>query len=90
MAMAYADTAAVQGLCGLYLRPLDHWTDHGDGRADPVFVPPLTTAEQADYADLVVMARFGVSMTLAEWQAVKADAAALKAIIHVLSVIVRD
>ncbi len=72
------------------------------------FTPPLTTAEQATFADLQTMANFGVTLTLTEWQAIKADAvglktyfglatptlvqtaAATKAIIHVLSVIVRD
>lgn len=47
------------------------------------FNPPLTPAEQATFDDLVTMAKFGVSMTLAEWQSIKADAAGLKSYLGV-------
>lgn len=66
-------------------RVADHWIS-GSGELSPfpgsgltpVFVPPLTTAEQATLADLQTMARFGVTLTLAEWQSIKTDAASLK------------
>ena len=72
------------------------------------FAPPLTVDEEAIFADLQTMARFGVAMTLEEWRAIKTDAAGLKAylaittptlaqtaaatkaIIRVLAVIVRS
>lgn len=51
------------------------------------FAPDLSPAESAALstavADLSVMARFGVTMTLAEWQRVKPDASALKAYLGV-------
>jgi hypothetical protein len=72
------------------------------------WTPDLSAADQTNIADIVTMTGFGVTMTLAEWQSIKSDAAGLKtyfglasptlvqtaaatkAIIHVLSVIVRD
>ncbi|HUW16221.1 MAG TPA: hypothetical protein VMW94_04010 [Actinomycetes bacterium] len=48
-------------------------------------MPPLSPTEQETLAELVRMARFGVTMTLAEWQAIKADAAGLKAYLGVAS-----
>lgn len=64
-------------LCAAYLRPIAEWQDLADGPT-PVFVPPLTAPEQAVLADLVRMARFGVDMTLAEWQSIKAAAAEIR------------
>jgi hypothetical protein len=78
--MAVSDVV-LSGLCSLYLRtpvasPVDTaWT----------FNPPLTTAEQATFADLQSMANFSVDMTLAEWQSIKADAANLKAYVGIAS-----
>lgn len=66
-------------LCRLYLRWPASCSIDGAGNYVTTFVPPLTTAEQAILADLVLMAKFGVELTLAEWQSIKADAAALKA-----------
>jgi hypothetical protein len=60
-----------------YLRPGVLCTTP-DG-SDIVFNPPLTVAEQAIFADLQLMNKFGVDMTLAEWQSIKPDAAGLKA-----------
>ena len=51
----------------------------------PVWSPALTSAEQAVYADLQTMTRFGVALTLAEWQAIKPDAAGLKAYLGLAS-----
>jgi hypothetical protein len=48
-----------------------------------VWVPDLTAAEQVILDDLTTMARFGVTMTLAEWQGIKADAAGLKSYLGV-------
>lgn len=66
-------------LTALYLRPIAQWDDDGAGEMTAVFVPPLSGAEQTTFTDLQLMAKFGVQMTLAEWQSIKADAAALKA-----------
>jgi hypothetical protein len=101
-------TTTINGLCLLYLRaPAQYWTDSATG-PQFVFQPSLTSAEQATFDDLQTMAKFGVTMTLAEWQSIKADAAGLKtylgvatptaaqtaaatkAIIRVLAVIVRS
>jgi len=65
-------------LCELYLRPLTGWTTAADGSIAPFFEPPLSAAEQATLADIVLMDRFGVDLTLAEWQSIKADVAGLK------------
>lgn len=42
------------------------------------FIPDLTAAEATTFGDLVTLHRFSVEMSLAEWQQVKPDAAALK------------
>jgi hypothetical protein len=65
----------IYALCLQYLR--EPTTRQSDGTV--TFVPPLTAPEQAILDDLQLMAKFGVTMTLAEWQSIKADAAALKA-----------
>ncbi len=65
----------LDGLCVRYLRLPESFA--ADGSA--IFTPPLTAPEQATFDDLKLMAKFGVEMTLAEWQSIKADAAALKA-----------
>jgi lipopolysaccharide biosynthesis protein len=53
------------------------------------YTPDLTAAEVTrlgDFmADIATMAHFGVTMTLAEWQAIKADAAGLRAYLGVAS-----
>lgn len=69
-------------LCSTYLRPPDRWDD---GLGALVWEPPLTTAEQATFGDLQLMARFGVTLTLAEWQSIKADAAGLRNYLGVAS-----
>lgn len=58
-----------------------------DANDDPVatFSPPLSPAEQTAYDDLVTMAKFGVSLTLTEWQSIKADAAGLKTYLGIAS-----
>jgi len=74
-------------LCEEYLgrRPVTYETNPTTGQITMTFVPPLTTAEQATFDDLAVMVRFGVTLTLAEWQGIKADAAGLKAYLGVTS-----
>jgi hypothetical protein len=74
------DAMAAASYYAVNLRPVSGWNGE-----TPVFDPPLTTAEQAILADLQLMARFGVKLTLTEWRAVKADAAALKAYLGVTS-----
>jgi hypothetical protein len=53
------------------------------------FTPDLSPAEVArlgDFmADIATMAHFGVTLTLAEWQGIKADAAGLKSYLGVAS-----
>jgi hypothetical protein len=94
-------------LCAQYLRkPVTVTIDIDTGTPVLTFQPPLTVQEQATFADLQVMAKISGEMTLAEWQAIKAEAlktylgvasptlvqtaAATKAIIRVLGVIVRS
>lgn len=60
-------------LCMDYLRMPQDTIIAADGTATHTFVPPLTVAEQAIYADLTAMAKSSAtsSMTLAEYQAIK-------------------
>jgi hypothetical protein len=51
----------------------------------PLFDPPLSPAETETLADLRQMQRHRVSITLAEWQSIKADAAGLRAYLGVAS-----
>jgi hypothetical protein len=84
----YPDAAAhrLRELCDLYLRaPIEMATESDTGAPLATFEPPLSTAEQATFAELATMARFGVSLTLAEWQGIKADAAGLRAYLGVAS-----
>jgi len=81
--LAGAPEERLQALCVLYLRPATLTGDPVTGVYTLVFEPPLTAPEQAIFADIQVMAKFGVDMTLAEWQSIKADAAALKAYLGV-------
>jgi hypothetical protein len=64
------------------IRPFAQWVD-----GEPVFVPPLTTAEQASLADLRLMARFSIAsdLTLAEFQALKPDLATGRAFLGIAS-----
>lgn len=80
--MAAWDDPVLLDLFARYLRPPDRWDDT---LAAFVWVPALTSAEQATRADLETMARFGVSLTLAEWQSIKPDAANLRAYLGVAS-----
>jgi hypothetical protein len=66
-----------------YLRAPATETVDGSGNVTMTFEPPLTTAEQATFDDLTTMAKFGVTLTLAEWQSIKGDAANLKAYLGV-------
>lgn len=85
MLNAYDPTAPVLiGLCLQYLRQPSITTDAA-GTSTWTFDPPLTTAEQTTFADLTTMARFGVTLTLAEWQTIKPDAAGLKAYLGLAS-----
>ncbi len=68
---------------GQYLRAPTATTFNGDTLVSATFDPPLTAAEQVIFDDLKTMAKFGVSMTLAEWQSIKADAAGLKSYLGV-------
>ena len=83
--VATSQPEQVAELCRLYLR-LPEWpVAVSDGVATFVFDPPLSPAEEATLADLATMTRFGVTLTLAEWTAIKADAAGLKAYLGVAS-----
>jgi hypothetical protein len=72
-----ADPYALLGLCQQYLREPSRM-DASTVPPTLTFAPALSAAEQATYADLLLMYRFGVSVTLAEWQAIKPDAALLR------------
>lgn len=60
-------------------QPVEMQPDGAGGYAF-TFVPALTVAEQAKLADLLLMARFGITadLTLAEFQAIKPDLATAK------------
>lgn len=74
------DLMRLQALCAQYDRPVEHWDGEGpNGVMTPVFVPPLTPAEQAILDDLTVIASLALPLTLAEFQACKADVAGLVA-----------
>lgn len=62
-------------LCERYLRPGELRGDPDAGLYTVAFVPPLSQAEQATFAELQTMARFGINndLTLAEFQTIKAD-----------------
>jgi hypothetical protein len=79
------DKYVLLGLLQRFLREPSSLTIDAQGNSIAVFTPPLTTAEQATFADLQTMAKFGVSITLAEWQSVKTDAANLKTYLGVAS-----
>lgn len=77
------DTFAV--LCRTYLREILYWQTDDVSAPVPVFDPPLTAQEQVTLGDLQTMARFGVTLTLVEWQSIKTDAAGLKSYLGVAS-----
>lgn len=70
------------------VRPPESFTYGPDG-VILTFVPDLTPAQAALLdelmADIATMSHFGVTMTLAEWRAIKSDAAGLKAYLGVAS-----
>lgn len=71
-------TLRIVSLCAVYLRaPAEFYLDTDSGPAF-VFDPPLTTSEQATLADLVRMARAGITLTLAEFRAIVPDLAGLR------------
>jgi hypothetical protein len=65
-------------LLGANLRLPATTSTNGGGTVIFTFVPALSPAEQVIFDDLSLMVRFGVTLTLAEWQSIKADAANLK------------
>ena len=74
-------------LVATYLRPADSVTLDAQNTITPTFTPPLTTAEQATFADLQTMAKFGLSndLTLSEFQAIKSDLATARAYVSIAS-----
>ncbi len=56
---------AWSSLINVNLRPVSSW-DTTTTPPTPVFVPPLTAAEQVTLNDLQLMVGFGVTMSLAE------------------------
>jgi hypothetical protein len=81
-----SDLVAFIGQLHVYLRDPADW-DHSTVPPTPIFVPPLTTAEQATFDDLVKMTRFGLatSLSLAEYQAMKPDLALGEAFLGIAS-----
>lgn len=77
---------AVVALCADYLpgHAVTFAVD-GAGAAVFTFTPPLSAAEQTTFDDLQTMARFGVSLSLTEWQSIKSDAAGLRTYLGVAS-----
>ena len=79
------------GLPGLYdavtaaIRRPDSTAWDGASTVTFHFNVDLTPTEATAFSDLVLMARFAVTLTLAEWQSVKADAASLKAFLGLSS-----
>lgn len=77
--MPYPDPTgpALLALCAAYLRLPTATYNAATDTTTYAFVPPLTTAEQATFADLQLMAKFAISdnLTLAEFQAMKPDLA---------------
>lgn len=84
--LASATDAALQALCALYLRPCALVGDPVNGIV-PTFTPPLDAGEQVAFADLRLMASFGLTsnLTLAEFQAIKPDLATGKAFLGIAS-----
>lgn len=69
-----ATADALWQLCRTYLRVPDGYaTDDATGNPIFDFTPALSAQEQAAFADLTTMARFGItaSLSLAEYQALK-------------------
>jgi len=77
---------ALQNLCAIYLRPCTLNGDPVNGIV-ATFEPPLTANEQLTFADLKLMAGFGITsnITLAEFQAIKPDLATAKAFVGIAS-----
>lgn len=72
-------TVRIAELCRLYLRgPVSIATDETTGAPIIVFEPPLTTAEQATYADIVAMAKAGITLSLVEYQGIKTFLATMR------------
>lgn len=78
------DTERMAALIATYLPGRVVMVNLPDG-SDIVWNPPLSAGEQAIFADLQTMMKFGVALTLPEWQAIKADAAGLKTYLGVAS-----
>lgn len=83
-ALPSSTDVALQALCVLNLRPCTLTGDAVNGAA-LVFEPPLTAPEQATFADLQLMVKFGITsnITLAEFQAIKPDLATGKAFLGI-------
>jgi hypothetical protein len=70
-----------------YLRVPDTWEVDDTGAIAATFVPPLTTEEQAIFADLQTMAKFTIAsdISLAEFRAIKPDLALGRAFLGISS-----
>lgn len=53
-----------------------------NGQITYTWNPDLSAGDQATVADIATMMNFGVTMSLAEWQTLKPDAAGLKAYLN--------
>jgi hypothetical protein len=68
----------IADLCGTYLRPA---VTQGDAAGVGwVFVPPLTTQEQAIFADVVSLANSAAGLTPTDYAAVRTQMQALRAV----------
>lgn len=73
------DPMVLSDLIAKNIRPISGWDNATP--PGPVWTPPLNAAEQVAWADLQKMLQFGIAstLTLAEYQAMKADLATGKA-----------
>lgn len=70
-----------------FLRVPDMYSVDDAGTITATFTPPLTAPEQATFADLQLMAKFGITsdLTLAEFQNIKSDLATAKTFVGIAS-----
>lgn len=69
----------VMDLCRQYLRAPDGVaTDSDTGAVVITFTPPLSSAEQTSYADILAMAKAGITLSLTEYQGIKSFLATMR------------
>lgn len=81
------DAFVLPTLLGQYLRLPSNATRDANGVITYTFTPPLTVAEQATFADLKLLASFGISANITpdEFAAIKPDLATAKNFLGIAS-----